>query len=131
MVVLWFVLDLIVPTEDEREQAKMEEIGDRNVLEKQLVGRWNHSDYPAGLEEGRYYHILSADPGYSYRGSANEMKPGGRWSIDLRDSVLWIERDPTHGNLRYQLREIAPDYVRLQKIENDSLTHTVEWFRYR
>ena len=36
VVVLWILLDLFLPTEEEREQAKMKEIGNRNVLEKQL-----------------------------------------------------------------------------------------------
>lgn len=131
VVVLWVLLPRILPTEEEREKAKLKEIGNRNVLEKQLVGKWNHSDFPAGLENDRNYHLLSADAGYSYRGSDKaKIYRSGHWSINLRDSVLFIDRASVNNNLTYKIREIGQGYVRLQKIENDSLTRIIGWFRH-
>ncbi len=130
VVVLWILLDLFLPTEEEREQAKMKEIGNRNVLEKQLVGKWNHSDFPAGLENDRYYHLLSGDASYTYQGAdKSKLNGGGHWSIRLRDSVLFINRSPPNSSI-YKIKKIESDKVHLQKIEKDSLTTLIKWFRH-
>lgn len=130
-VVLWVLLDMSLPTEEEREKAKLKEIGNRNILEKQLVGKWNHNDYPAGLDNDRCYHLLSADASYTYRGiEKSKMYGGGHWSIRLSDSVLLIEKKPPHDDIIYKIKEISPDHVRLQQIGKDSLTRLTEWFRH-
>ena len=127
---LWILLNQFLPNEEEREAAKFKEIGNRNFLEQQLVGKWNHTDFPAGMENDRNYHLLSADASYSYRGSDKSKSHGGKWSVRVTDSVLWLNVTPKTNSKVYKIKGIGPGHVLLQKIENDSLTTEIGWFRH-
>lgn len=128
-VVIWIMLAIFLPNEKEREAAKLKEIGNRNVLEKQLVGKWISSDVPARIKNDKYYHLLSADAGYTYRGSDNSKIYSGHWSIRISDSVLFINRN-SQNNETYKIKEIETKHVRLQKLENDSLTIMIDWIHH-
>lgn len=128
VVVLWFLLDRYMPGEEEREASKLSELENRNVLEKQLVGKWNHSEFPAGLDNHQHYHLLGADGSYTYRGSNSSKRYGKKWTVSLSDSVLFIDRGPSESRV-FKIKRIEPDNVFLQLIENDSLTTKIEWFR--
>lgn len=127
----WIILlHLFLPNEEEREESKLKELGNRNFLEKQLVGKWNHSDFPAGLENGRNYHLLSADASYTYRGSDNSKRHGGYWWVRVADSVLYLNLTPQVNSKVYKITGIGANHISLRRIENDSLTAVIEWFRH-
>lgn len=123
------ILEIVLPTEAEREAAKMHELVNRNALEKQFVGKWNHTEYPAGMENGRYYHLLSADASYFYRASDNGKLTGGSWKADPKDSILYIIRDP-ENSMAFKIKSIRRNHITLQIIKNDSLARVIEWFRH-
>lgn len=123
-------LNIYLPNEEERELSKLKKLENRNFLEKQLVGKWNHSDFPAGLENGRNYHLLSADASYSYRGSDKSKIHGGYWFVRVADSVLNLNLTPKSNSKRYKIKYIRTNNIALQKIENDSLTTVIGWFRH-
>ncbi|MBR9861451.1 hypothetical protein GYB22_12050 [bacterium] len=129
IALVYILLLIFLPTEEEREVSVLKELKNRNILEKQLVGKWNHSDFPAGLENNRYYHLLSANANYTYRGSDNSKIYGSRWSVGLNDSILILIKD-SHTTLRYKIKKIEPNHIVLHQIENDSLTRLIEWFRH-
>lgn len=129
IAVIWGLLAMLLPNEKEREEAKLKEIGNRNALEKQLIGKWISYDVPVTMKNDKYYHLLSADAGYTYRGSDNSKIYSGHWSIRVNDSVLFINRN-SQNNETYKIKEIETKHVRLQKLENDSLTMIIDWIRH-
>lgn len=127
---LIMLLKIIVPTEEEQELRKMDKFEERNFMEKPLVGKWNHSDFPAGLDNDRNYHLLSADGGYAYRGSDNSKWYGGSWHVELADSILYLDISPRSNSKVYKVLCFETDHVSLQKIENDQAGRVIEWFRH-
>jgi hypothetical protein len=123
-------LHFFLPTEDEREASKRSQIGQRNFLEQQLVGKWNHDDFPAGMENGRYYHLLSADASYTYRGSDASKTDGGSWSVRVADSVLHLDRGLAENSSAYKIEAIGPNRIVLRRIEPDTLARLSTWFRH-
>lgn len=128
--VLIMLLKTFLPTEEENELSKMDKFEERNFMEKPLVGKWNHSDFPAGLENDRNYHLLSADGGYAYRGSDNSKWHGGYWHVEVSDSILYLDTAPVSNSKVYKILCFEPDHVSLQKIENDQPTRVIDWFRH-
>ena len=127
---LIFILKNVVPSEEEIHQRKLKFLDERNFLEKQFVGKWNHSDFPAGLENNRNYYLLSADGSCFYRGSDKSKVHGGSWLVQVADSVLYLNLKPTSNSAQYKIIDIQANHISLQKIENDSLTTKIKWFRH-
>ncbi len=127
---LLILLNLYLPNEAKLEEKKLKHLEDRNFLEKQLVGKWNHSDFAAGLQNDRNYHLLGADGGYAYRGSDNTKTFGGKWLAETTDSILYINAFPKSNSDTFKITEIKVNHISLQRIENDSLTVDIKWFRH-
>ncbi|MEZ5059062.1 MAG: hypothetical protein R2879_18665 [Saprospiraceae bacterium] len=130
-VAIYLFLHFFLPSEKEQEEKKLAKLEFRNVLEKQLVGKWNFNDFPAGMEDGRCYHLLSADGGYYYRGSDNGKFHGGKWKVSLKDSLLNILSGSPEKTTTYKIKKIEPTHLILREIKPDSLTRDSEWFRHK
>lgn len=129
IVLTAFLLNRYLPTEEEREAEKYKEIDKRNFLEKQLVGKWNFSDYPAGKD--KHYHLLSADGSYTFQGSNNSRRFGKSWKVRVLDSVLFLDRGAPENDLTYKIITIDSNRLLLQVMEKDSLTYFSEWTRFK
>lgn len=129
IVLTAFLLNRYLPTEEEREAEKYKEIDKRNFLEKQLVGKWNFSDYPAGKD--KHYHLLSADGSYTFQSSDNSKRCGKSWKVRVMDSVLFLDRGASENNLTYKMLTIDTNRLLLRKMEKDSLTYLSEWTRFK
>lgn len=129
VIALIVILTYLIPTEEEQEQNKMVELVHRNELEKQLVGKWNHNDFPAGLNNNNHYHLLSANLDYTYRGSTNAKLFGTDWYIRESDSILFLK---AYEEIRdvYKVKTIEKDHIRLQIIKDDSLGRIIDWYRH-
>lgn len=125
---LLILLPKILPTEAEREAKKAKHLADRNPLEQQLVGKWNHSDMPAGMQNNRNYHLLSADASYSYTGSDPSKIFSGTWAASPQDSILHIRRP--NENASFKILKISPNQISLQKIDNPQFITNLEWHRH-
>lgn len=127
---LIILLNLFLSNEEEREISKLKKLESRNILEKQLVGKWNHTDFPAGLENGRNYHLLSADASYTYRGSDKSKSHGGYWLVRVADSLLYLNLTPQSNSKAYRITDVRANQITLRQIEDDSLSNAIEWFRH-
>jgi hypothetical protein len=130
-IAIYYSLVHFLPSEKEQEEKKLAKLEFRNALEKQLVGKWNFNDFPAGMEDARCYHLLSADGGYYYRGSDNSKFHGGSWTVSLSDSILSIAIDSPGYSTSFKIKKIEPNHLLLRKIKPDSLTRHSEWFRHK
>ncbi|KJD31212.1 hypothetical protein PK35_15345 [Tamlana nanhaiensis] len=122
-------LKLFLPTEKEREESVMNELVNRNTLEKQLVGKWSSIRYVDGLVLYGRFHLLSANLKYRYRGTDNSKIWGITWCVNQSDSVLTTKTASGDQN-RYKLLEITPNRIKLQYIKNDSLAQIEHWYRH-
>ncbi|WP_070137982.1 hypothetical protein [Crocinitomix algicola] len=127
---IFLALKYGLPTEREREEAKYEFIDERNALEKQFVGKWNHDDFPAAKQNERYYHLLSANGDYHYETSDNGKMIGRDWYATEEDSMLHLRVSVRTGYDHYKILSIAADTIRLRPIENDQLRKRIlTWTR--
>lgn len=121
------MLNFFLTTEKESEDNKMKFINERNLIERQLVGKWNF-DTQQSVYNNRY-HLLSADGSYTYHGSDNSKIYSGTWHATVSDSILHIKRKDTINNSTYKLKKIESNMLMLEK--HGEYIENLNWTRYK
>lgn|SRR5690606_11788573 len=127
IIVVYLLLNFFLPTEKDHEDNKMKYINERNLIERQLVGKWNLDSHQSVYNNR--YHLFSADGSYTYHGSDNSKIYSGNWYVNVNDSILYIKRKDTINNSIYKLKEIQSNILVLEK--KGKYVEFMNWTRYK